>query len=288
MFGFLNVHKPPGPTSHDIVAGVRRLVGGKTKVGHAGSLDPFAEGVLVICVGPATRLAEYVQAAPKRYHADVTLGATSTTDDIEGRITPNSPAAAPPDEQHVRQALARFVGSIGQRPPAHSAVHVDGRRAYKLARAGCRVKLQPREVTIHALDLLNWAWPVLTMDVRCGTGTYIRALARDIGEALGVGGYCSGLTRTEVGVFRAEQAVLPDQLDPARDLRDPLAALEELPKITVAGEGARRLALGQGIGLAEDARPGETAVLDPAGRLLSIATVLEDRRTLKPDKVFAH
>ncbi|HOF19452.1 MAG TPA: tRNA pseudouridine(55) synthase TruB, partial [Phycisphaerae bacterium] len=165
MFGFFNLRKPAGPTSHDMVSAVRRLLPRGTRVGHAGTLDPFADGVLVICVGPAARLAEFVQAAPKRYRAVVTLGATSTTDDPEGEILPREPAP-PPSPQDVRQAVARFVGEIPQTPPAHSAVLVNGHRAYKLARAGRELNLRPRVVAIHAIDVIRYDWPRLTLDVR--------------------------------------------------------------------------------------------------------------------------
>ncbi len=169
MFGFFNINKPLGPTSHVVVAHVRRRVTRKTKVGHAGTLDPFAGGVLVVCVGPATRLADYVQAGPKSYLAEVTLGATSTTDDTEGEIT-ESPAAAPSADA-VRNATQRLTGTIQQVPPSHSAVHLGGRRAYKLARQGTRVDLPARQVTIHAIDVVEYEYPRLVLDVACGSGT---------------------------------------------------------------------------------------------------------------------
>jgi tRNA pseudouridine55 synthase len=283
MFGFLNVHKPPGPTSHDIVAQVRRLAGRKVKVGHAGTLDPFAEGVLVICVGPATRLASYVQAAPKRYVAEITLGATSTTEDSEGEIAP-TPDAAPPSEAAVRTALAGFAGDIQQVPPAHSAVHVNGRRAYKLARAGEDVQLPPRPVTVHEIALVRYAYPLLTIDVRCGSGTYIRSLARDIGAALGAGGYCSKLTRTEVGLFHLDAAKTPDDLDPEADMLPPLIALESLEKVVVDEEGVAKLLLGQSVSLPDNAPCGEVAAVGPDGRLLALASAEPGR--LRPSKVF--
>ena len=283
MFGFLNVHKPPGPTSHDIVAHVRRLVGRKVKVGHAGTLDPFAEGVLVICVGPATRLASYVQAAPKRYLAEITLGATSTTDDSEGEITP-TPGATPPGEADVREALARFVGQIQQVPPAHSAVHVNGQRAYKLARAGEDVQLAPRPVTVHEIAPVRCEYPRLTIDVRCASGTYIRSLARDVGAALGVGGYCSKLTRTEIGLFHLDDAKTPDDLDPEGDLRPPLVALESLEKVVVDEEGVTKLMMGQSVSLPDDAPCGEVAAVGPDGRLIALASA--EPGALRPTKVF--
>jgi len=283
MFGSFNICKPPGPTSHDIVAQVRCLVGRKVKVGHAGTLDPFAEGVLVICVGPATRLASYVQLAPKRYLAEITLGATSTTDDSEGEIAP-TPDAAPPGEPAVHDALASFVGLIQQVPPAHSAVHVDGRRAYKLARAGEDVQLAPRPVTIHDIALVAYEYPLLTIDVRCGSGTYIRSLARDIGAALGVGGYCSKLTRTEVGPFHLDAAKAPDGLNAEADLIPPLAALDSLGKIAIDNKGVAKLQMGQSIRLPEDAPCGEVAAVGPDGRLVAIASAEPGR--LRPTKVF--
>ena len=160
MFGFFNVHKPPGPSSHDIVARLRRQLGGKTRIGHAGTLDPFAGGVLVLCVGPATRLAEYVQVQPKRYAAEITLGATSTTDDVEGEIA-ESPNAAAATQEAVKKALASFVGDIDQVPPSHSAVHVAGTRAYKLARRGQMLDLPGRRVTIHGIELVSYEFPLL-------------------------------------------------------------------------------------------------------------------------------
>jgi len=287
VFGFLNVRKPSGPTSHDMVAGVRRRLGRGVKVGHAGTLDPFADGVLVVCVGPATRLAEHVQALPKRYVAEVVLGATSTTDDAEGQVTP-TPGAAAPTEQAVRAALGGLVGEILQRPPAHSAVHVAGRRAYRLARAGQQVDLPPRPVSVHAIEPLGYEYPRLRIDVRCGTGTYVRALARDVGQALGVGGYCSALTRTEVGPFRLGEAVGPDELDPARDLLDPLTGLAGLSRVAVDDEGARRLALGKEV-RAEPCPAAEgqdVAAVDARGRLVAIARAGAGG-ALRPRKVFA-
>ena len=288
MFGLLNVNKPPGPTSHDIVARVRRLLPRKTKVGHAGTLDPFAAGVLVVCVGPATRLADYVQAAPKRYLAEVTLGATSTTGDTEGEIVPAAGAAAPP-EADVCRVLREFVGEIQQVPPAHSAVHVDGKRAYELARKGEAVDMPPRTVRIDAVELVRFDWPVLEIDVKCGSGTYIRSLARDIGEALGTGGYCSKLTRTEIGDFHLTGATAIDDIDPARDLLSPLLALATMAKVTVDDAGARKLAMGQTAPLPDGAprpSPGEVAVVDESGNLLALAELRDGNSQLRPAKVF--
>jgi len=288
MFGLLNVNKPPGPTSHDIVARVRRLLPRKTKVGHAGTLDPFAAGVLVVCIGPATRLADYVQAAPKRYLAEVTLGGTSTTGDTEGEVVAAA-ATVEPHEADVRRALREFVGEIQQVPPAHSAVHVNGKRAYELARKGEAVDMPTRTVRVDAVELVRFDWPVLEIDVKCGSGTYIRSLARDIGEALGTGGYCSKLTRTEIGDFHLADATALDDIDPARDLLSPLLALVTMAKVTVDDTGARKLAMGQTAPLPAGAAPpppGEVAVVDESGNLLALAELRDVANQLRPVKVF--
>ena len=288
MFGLFNINKPAGPTSHDVINAIRRRlfqIGPRVKAGHAGTLDPFAGGVLVICVGPATRLVTYVQSQPKRYVAEITLGATSTTDDTEGEITQAADATAPPADA-VSKAIAGFVGEIQQVPPAHSAVHVNGRRAYKLARAGQTPDLQPRPVKIRSIDLVRFEYPHLEIDVTCETGTYIRALARDIGAALGVGGYCSRLTRTAIGPFTIDLAVAPAELDPARDLLSPLAALENIPKITIDSQAVGHIAHGRNVELETQMPPGEVAVLDAAGQLIAIAAIQDDGATGRPIKVF--
>jgi len=288
MFGLFNVKKPAGPTSHDMVARLRRKLDRKVKVGHAGTLDPFAEGVLVLCAGPATRLAQYVQAQAKRYRAEITLGSTSSTDDSEGLMT-SCPPAAIAGKDEMRRILAEFVGTIQQTPPAYSAVHVNGRRAYKLARAGRRPDLSPRSVTVHEIGLLHYDWPVLEIEVRCAAGTYIRALARDIGAALGTGGYCSRLTRTEVGIFHLERAVSVEELDPARDLISPLLALGALPQVAVEPADRSRVLNGRSVPLkavALPARVDEVALIDRAGRLLALAAIDRGQGIAKPTRVF--
>jgi tRNA pseudouridine55 synthase len=292
MFGFFAIHKPPGPTSHDVVAGVRRLLGKGVKVGHAGTLDPFAEGVLVVCVGAATRLADYVQAAEKRYSAVVVLGATSTTDDCEGEITPACGLGDPPAERDVRLAMERFVGEIQQVPPSHSAVHVEGRRAYQLARKGRAVELPARTVTVHALDLVSYDYPRLALHIRCGSGTYVRALARDLGAALGTGGYCGGLIRTAIGRFQIHESVRPEDLDLARDLQSPLLAVEHLPHVTIPVGLLGRLQHGNSLTPPTPLPPeaasaaAEAALLDEQGRLIALAEIRDAGRWLQPTKVF--
>jgi len=290
MFGLLNINKPVGPTSHDIVAGVRKLVGRrKHKVGHAGTLDPFADGVLIVCVGQATRLADYIQQQTKQYRAGVTLGASSDTHDIQGEITLN-PGAAAVSEADLREAIKAFVGRIDQIPPAHSAIHVNGRRAYDLARAGRDVDLPAREVNICDITLVDFAWPEFTIDITCGAGTYIRSLARDIGRKLGVGAYCGSLTRTAIGKFSIDSAVAPADVDPAADLIDPIEALDSMTRVAVEPEEANRLAMGKTAApvRAPDAPTPEIAVTDRTGGLLALAklTGQGDRQLLQPTKVF--
>jgi tRNA pseudouridine55 synthase len=298
MFGFLNIDKPAGPTSHDIVARVRRLVGRKIKVGHAGTLDPFATGVLVVCVGPATRLADYIQAAPKRYRTDIILGASSTTDDCQGTLTP-TPHAASVSSKQVATACKAFVGDITQVPPAHSAVHIDGQRAYTLARAGERVDLTPRVVTVYALELIDYTWPRLTLEITCGSGTYIRAIARDIGNALGAGGYCESLRRLAVGAFHADHATPPDAVDLATDLADPRLALAGWDAYQLSPTQVQALRYGGPLAidtlvvtpppypaLEGTAIPTDmAALLDADGNLLALAQ-RTDESTLQPRKVF--
>ncbi|HEX5691816.1 MAG TPA: tRNA pseudouridine(55) synthase TruB, partial [Roseiflexaceae bacterium] len=212
LHGFLNIDKPAGPTSHDVVARVRRIARQK-RVGHAGTLDPAATGVLVVGLGQATRLIEYVQdATSKRYHSVVFLGATTTTDDAEGEIIARAPLPAL-DSQAIEAALAAFRGTILQVPPMFSALHHEGRRLHELARAGQIVERAARPVTIEQLHLLDWSPPLLTLDVVCGKGTYIRSLARDVGEALGCGGYLQALRRTAVGTFTVADAVSLETLE---------------------------------------------------------------------------
>jgi tRNA pseudouridine55 synthase len=224
MHGVLIVAKPTGPTSHDVVALVRRLASTR-RIGHGGTLDPFASGVLPLFLGGATRLVEYHLADDKAYRATVCFGATSTTDDLDGELTPVDGSA--PDRAAVEAGLAQFVGTQQQQPPAYSAVQVDGRRAYAMARAGESVDLPSRTVAIKALDLLEWdagdaARPIAVVDVRCSAGTYVRAIARDLGARLGSGAYLGGLVRTASGPFTLEAAVSLDAIREAAAASGPV------------------------------------------------------------------
>ena len=209
--GVINLDKPAGASSARLVAQVKRLLPRGTKIGHAGTLDPFATGVLLLLVGKATKQCERLMDAPKEYEATIKLGATTVTDDPESPEQP-VPGAGPVSRDAVEEVLPRFVGVIEQRPPAFSALKVGGRRAYDLARAGGEVELKARPVRVYGIQLLSYERPLVKVRVDCGRGTYIRALARDIGEALSVGGHLRELRRTRVGAFTAEKAVTVETL----------------------------------------------------------------------------
>ncbi len=247
---FFNVYKPKGPTSHDVVARLRRA-GKVRRIGHAGTLDPLAEGVLVIAAGRATRLIEYLVDADKAYAAEVTFGVETDTYDAEGRVTAQRPAAHL-TEAVVRQALETFRGSILQRPPSFSAVSVGGQRLYALARRGAPVVIPPRAVTISRLELVAWRPPLADLHVECSKGTYIRSLAHDLGQALGCGAHLSALVRLRVGRFASQEATPLAELE--ERLRDGLwqavsypaeAAVAHLVTVRLDAAGAARLASGQ-------------------------------------------
>lgn len=227
--GLLLIDKPEGPTSMDVCRRVRRrlIAGGapkRVKVGHGGTLDPLATGLLVILVGRSTPLCDTIMAGAKRYIAGVDLSARSATDDREGPVT-SLDGLTPPSLQHIRQTLDRFVGQIEQAPPAFSAVKIDGQRAYRMARRGEAVAPRPRPVLVHSIDVLSYDWPLLTIDLACGKGFYVRSLARDLGAALGVGGMLASLRRTRIGSFDIRDArpldTLPDVLRQADLLEEP-------------------------------------------------------------------
>jgi tRNA pseudouridine55 synthase len=294
--GILVVAKPTGPTSHDVVALVRRLAATR-RVGHGGTLDPFASGVLPVFLGHATRVVEYHLAARKAYRATVCFGASSTTDDLEGEITP---AGSAPTRDAVERALTTFVGEISQQPPAYSAIKVAGRRAYAMARAGETVELAARTVTIHALDLVAWEAdepdrPIAVIDVTCSAGTYIRALARDLGKAVESAAYLGALVRTASGPFtltdatpleaiRAAASMSPDGLVPF--LRPIDAGLDDLPEVLLTESEVEAVAKGQRV-QPLSGRPAAAPhyrLRDARGTLVGIARLVGGR--LAPDKVF--
>jgi tRNA pseudouridine55 synthase len=211
MDGIINLDKPPGISSAAALNRLKRLFPRGTKIGHAGTLDPFATGVLVVLVGKATRSCERLMNQPKRYQATITFGATTPSDDPETPATP-TPQAVPPPIDAIEAAIRRYVGTIQQRPPVYSALKVSGRRACDLARDGSPVDLPARPIRIDAIEIVQYAWPNLTLLIDCGRGTYIRAIARDLGNDLAVGGYLSSLRRTRVGDFYVENSVTLDSL----------------------------------------------------------------------------
>lgn len=277
--GLLVLDKPSGLTSRDAVDRAARWFPRKTKIGHAGTLDPLATGVLVLAVGQATRLIEYVQAMPKVYRTRIRLGATSDTDDADGTITENA-NAHPVNEEAVRAALASFIGEVEQVPPTYSAARVEGRRAYALARRGTEVELAPRKVRVDRIDVREYRWPELELDVFCGKGTYIRSIARDLGRALGVGGYVTELRRLRIGPFTVEDAIPLDAEAPK--LLPMAAAVSGLPVVRVTADEVRRLRNGQTIPAAGD---GEVAVFDEPGELVAVGRMAQG--WLKPEKVLA-
>jgi tRNA pseudouridine55 synthase len=214
MHGVLNLNKPSGPTSHDIVATVRRIIGEK-RVGHTGTLDPLATGVLVVCVGKATRIVEYLTAQDKEYEAVMVLGRTTSTQDSAGEET-SSTDASHITRELVEEVLPRFTGRIMQTPPMVSAVKHEGKRLYELARKSIEVHREPRELTIYELEITSFSSgenPAVGLRVACSSGTYIRTICNDIGEALGVGGYMRSLVRTRAGRFELADSVGLEGLD---------------------------------------------------------------------------
>jgi tRNA pseudouridine55 synthase len=280
--GILVLDKPRGITSRDALDHALHWFPKRTKAGHTGTLDPLATGVLVVCLGGATRLAEYVQQMGKTYRSTFRLGARSDSDDLDGTIT-EVPGARPTTADELRAALAGLVGDIEQLPPAYSAAKVAGRRAYDLARRGEEVSLTPRTVRVYGIDLLNYQWPFAELEVRCGKGTYIRSLARDVGERLGCGGLVQALRRTRVGPFTPEMAV-PLDADAGRAraaLRPAEEALAELPRATLGADEARRLSHGQAVPWPWP--DGAVAALAPSGRVVAVGRVAGG--WLRPEKV---
>lgn len=209
--GFLVVDKPLGVTSRDLVNAACRKSHRRTRIGHAGTLDPLATGVLVLCFNNATKLVECVQDQPKTYIAEICLGATSTTDDAEGEITPTEVTVIP-ERNQVESALSQFCGEIWQTPPLYSAVKIHGKRAYEFARGQKDVQLSAKKILVYDVTVHHYDYPKLTLEITCGKGTYIRSIARDLGEHLNTGAYLTGLQRTAVGPFRLENAQDIEQL----------------------------------------------------------------------------
>jgi tRNA pseudouridine55 synthase len=288
MIGFLLIDKPANISSHDVIRHLRRVTGIR-RIGHAGTLDPLATGLLVVAVGRAARLLEYAQGLPKRYRAVVRLGQSTLSYDAETEVVAERPFAHITPRQ-IEDALQSFRGDILQKPPAYSAIKRDGQPLYKLARKGQDVTVEPRPVTIYELSLLETRLPELVLDVQCGSGTYIRSLAHDLGELLGCGGHLTALRRTAVGDFSVEQAVPLAALS-AETWQTHLlpldTAVSHLPRLETTPEDTARLLLGQAIAQNTQHTAGQIARAYSAdGRFLGIVTAEEEQ--WKPKKMFPH
>src|SRR3970040_7691 len=288
--GVLVVDKPVGLTSHDVVQIIRRGTGIR-RAGHTGTLDPRASGVLVVLIGPAVRLSEFVSAEDKRYQATIKLGSSTDTYDAEG-VSSEPEFQVNPTREQFTELLTHFVGEIEQTPPPYSAVKVGGQKAYEMARRGEEVDLAPRIIHVHSLELLEWALPEVVVDVHCSSGTYVRSLAHDIGEELGVGAHLVGLRRTRSGRFTLRDAVSLRRLREAFEsgtwaqfLVPAAEALGDWKTITLDADG---LELGRP-GHRLPADPGDTGwarAISEQGDLVALLEVVEDAQEWQPRKVF--
>jgi tRNA pseudouridine55 synthase len=297
LSGILNIDKPPGMTSHDVVGAVRRIAG-QRKVGHAGTLDPMATGVLLVCLGQATRVTEYLMEGHKRYRATIVLGTTTDTYDAEGEVLSDG-GRTDWREHEIRAALDRFVGSGWQVPPMYSAIKREGKPLYKLARQGKVVQRKPRPVEISEIVLLDWTPPSLIVEIACSPGTYVRSLAHDMGQQLGSGAYLGCLVRLRSGRFSLEEAVSLERVEEAfehgeesRYLLPIDEALLDQPAIVVGSGDAQRLVQGQSISgevpaNGERERESLRRVYSFDGDFLAIAAYDPATGLWKPHKVFA-
>ena len=270
MFGLLNLYKPRGISSRQAINRVQHLVR-PVKVGHTGTLDPLAEGVLIVTLGPATRLTSHVHAWPKSYRGTFLLGYSSDTEDVEGNVVDLCAPHRPTADQ-LEQALRQFTGTISQQPPAYSALKIQGQRAYQLARQGEAFELAARQITIHQLRIERYEYPELVLDVVCSSGTYIRSLGRDLARAVDTEAVMSALTRTAVGHLTAATAVDADRLTHetiSQYVLSPLEALHDLPQVGITADQLNRLSFGQEIDL-PDQSARELAAVTPGGELAAL------------------
>ncbi|MDI6694369.1 MAG: tRNA pseudouridine(55) synthase TruB [Anaerolineales bacterium] len=292
--GVLVVDKPIGLTSHDVVQIIRRGTGIR-RAGHTGTLDPRASGVLVILIGPAVRLSEFVSASDKRYQATIHLGSSTDTYDSEGEIVePNAPRVSVDEisEEYFNEVLQRFVGEIEQVPPPYSAVKVQGKKAYEMAREGEEVDLSPRIIKVYSLDILEWAPPEVVIDVYCSSGTYVRSLANDLGRELGTGAHLVGLRRTKSGRFTLRDAVPLRRLQEAFDAGNwyryliPAAeALADWPMVELDADQVELIRHGHRIP-AEPNQKGWARAITQQGDLVALLEVDEATQEWQPRKVF--
>ena len=292
LTGVLNVNKAAGETSFAVVNRLRRLTGAR-RVGHAGTLDPLATGVLPVLFESATRLADFAHKLPKTYVADVHLGFVTATDDEEAeRQAVADPSSVTADD--VTRALAGFVGRFPQHPPAYSAVKLDGKRAYKLARDGEATRPPAREVEVFEARLLDFepgSHAVARIEVKSGSGTYLRSIARDLGEKLGVGGYLGRLVRTAYGPLTIESAVPSDAIAEAQTVRDRLLPAEvilpEMERVRLNVEQEAQVRQGRAVRVLPEPGPGPVRAHDAEGRLVALGHTDPLRRTFVPEKVLS-
>jgi tRNA pseudouridine55 synthase len=277
-------------TSHDLVDRVRELTGIR-RVGHAGTLDPMASGVLLLCIGQATRIVEYLMGGPKVYRARVRLGVSTDTYDADGRVVAEAPVTV--ERSHVETALARFRGPILQMPPMYSALKHHGTPLHRLARRGLEVERSPRQVEIYGLELSAWEPPYCTLEVTCSGGTYVRSLAHDLGQLLGCGAHLVGLTRLASGDFRLEEAVTPEEFAQAaaenrwQALLYPLdAALRQFPSLHLDAEAARKLCAGLPLSLPAFGEVGMARAYGPDASFLALVRYDVAAGVWRPHKVF--
>jgi tRNA pseudouridine55 synthase len=296
LSGILNIDKPPDVTSHDVVDAVRR-VAGQRKVGHAGTLDPLATGVLLVCLGQATRVAEYLMASPKRYRATIVLGTTTDTYDAEGE-TLTTGGRIDWSREEIAAALDTFVGHTWQVPPMYSALKRDGQPLYKLARQGKTVEREPRQIEIDEILLLSWTPPSLVAEIACSSGTYVRSLAHDLGQHLGGGAYLAALVRLSSGQFGLEEATSLERIEEAfehgqEDLY--LLPVDEpllhWPAMILGTSDAQRIMQGQAVPGQPPAAGGEgegtlCRAYGPDGDFLAIVTYEPTTARWWPKKVF--
>lgn len=289
--GILNVNKPAGMTSHDVVVYVRRLTG-QQRVGHAGTLDPMATGVLLLCLGQATRVSEYLTASRKQYRAVVRLGISTDTYDAEGTVT-RLVDFSDLSQAQILEALAAFQGTIQQVPPPFSAIRQNGRRLYELARRGIPVQVPPRTVEIDRIDLIAWDSPDLTLDVTCSPGTYVRSLAHDLGQRLSVGGHLAALTRSASGRWVLRDAATLDGLKRAVEagnwthLLHPLdTALQEFERVDLPADSAHRVSQGQAIVLDQPPKTRLARAYAPGDLLVAVLQPSRQPGLWQPKKVF--
>ena len=287
--GVLPVDKPEGPTSHDAVALARRALGTR-RIGHTGTLDPFASGLLLLCVGSATRLAELLTGLPKTYVARARCGARTDTDDRTGSVVEETADLSRVTREAVEGALREQLGERMQRPPAYSAKKVAGERAYARARRGESTELEPVAVEIRRIALTDFEPPEFGFEVECSSGTYVRAIARDVGDALGVGAHLVALRRTRIGAFDVTRALPVDALSDRERVAaawiEPLEAVRDLPRYDADARAAEDVAHGRPVQASLDAPDGATAAIAHEGSLLALART--DAGWLRPFRVFAN